>query len=90
MPNKQGFDEYFGIPYSNDMWPMHPLQGPVFNFDPLPLFENQKIIDTLTDQSSLTTQITERSIEFIEKNKENPFFIYIAHPTTSRAIVCFM
>jgi len=47
---------------------------------PLPLFENEKIIDTLIDQSLLTTQITERSLEFINKNKDNPFFLYIAHP----------
>tara|TARA_R110002049_G_scaffold116110_1_gene268451 strand:+ start:9780 stop:11207 length:1428 start_codon:yes stop_codon:yes gene_type:complete len=80
MPNKQGFDEYFGIPYSNDMWPMHPQQGTVFNFGPLPLYENETIIDTLTNQSSLTTQITERSINFIKKNKDAPFFLYIAHP----------
>lgn len=80
MPNNQGFDEYFGIPYSGDMWPLHPQQGTVFNFDPLPLFENEVIIDTLNDQSSLTTQITERSVDFITKNKDNPFFLYIAHP----------
>ncbi|MFK7935192.1 MAG: sulfatase [Saprospiraceae bacterium] len=80
MPTKQGFDEYFGIPYSNDMWPYHPQQGPIFNFDVLPLYENETIIDTLTDQSQLTTQITERSVDFIEKNKENPFFLYVAHP----------
>lgn len=80
MPNKQGFDEYFGIPYSNDMWPLHPQQGPIFDFDPLPLYENENIIDTLTDQSQLTTQITERSIDFIKKNKEKPFFLYVAHP----------
>jgi len=80
MPNNQGFDEYFGIPYSNDMWPFHPQQGPIFNFDPLPLFENETIIDTLTNQATLTTQITERSVDFIERNKENPFFLYIAHP----------
>lgn len=80
MPNNQGFDEYFGIPYSNDMWPFHPQQGPIFDFDPLPLFENETIIDTLTNQSSLTTQITERSVDFINKNKDSPFFLYIAHP----------
>ena len=80
MPNNQGFDEYFGIPYSNDMWPFHPQQGPIFNFDVLPLYENQKIIDTLTDQSALTTQITKRSVNFIAKNKDNPFFLYVAHP----------
>ena len=80
MPNAQGFDDYFGIPYSNDMWPLHPQQGPIFNFKPLPLYENQNIIDTLEDQSQLTTQITERAINFIEKNKNNPFFLYVAHP----------
>ncbi|MBT8205316.1 MAG: sulfatase, partial [Eudoraea sp.] len=80
MPNNQGFDTYFGIPYSNDMWPLHPQQGPIFDFDPLPVFENETIIDTLTDQSLLTTQITERSVDFIQKNKDNPFLLYIAHP----------
>lgn len=80
MPNNQGFDEYFGIPYSNDMWPLHPQQGPVFDFGPLPLYENETVIDTLTDQTSLTTQITERSVEFIKRNKDNPFFLYMAHP----------
>ncbi|CAM1371392.1 sulfatase family protein [Tenacibaculum xiamenense] len=80
MPNNQGFDEYFGIPYSNDMWPLHPQQGSVFNFDPLPLYENETIIDTLTNQTSLTTQITKRSVDFIKRNKNNPFFLYIAHP----------
>ena len=80
LPTKQGFDEYFGIPYSNDMWPHHPQQGPIFNFGPLPLFENDRIIDTLDDQSLLTTQITERSVDFISKNKEQPFFLYVAHP----------
>ena len=80
MPNNQGFDEYFGIPYSNDMWPMHPLQGPIFNFDPLPLYENETIIDTLEDQSDLTTQITERSVQFIGDHSDEPFFLYVAHP----------
>ena len=80
MPNKHGFDEWFGIPYSNDMWPFHPQQGPVFNFTDLPLYENEKVIDTLTDQYLLTTQITERSVDFINRNKENPFFLYVPHP----------
>lgn len=80
MPNNHGFDEYFGIPYSNDMWPLHPQQGPIFNFGPLPLYENEKVIDTLTDQTNLTTEITERSVDFINRNKENPFFLYVPHP----------
>lgn len=80
MPNRHGFDEYFGIPYSNDMWPYHPQQGPIFNFPDLPLYENETVIDTLTEQSHLTTQITERSVDFINRNKENPFFLYVPHP----------
>ena len=80
MPTKQGFDEYFGIPYSNDMWPLHPQQGPIFDFGPLPLYENEKVIDTLTDQTNLTTLITQYSVDFIERNKDNPFFLYVPHP----------
>ncbi|MEM7379634.1 MAG: sulfatase [Bacteroidota bacterium] len=80
LPTKHGFDEYFGIPYSNDMWPYHPQQGPIFDFDPLPLYNNEQVIDTLTDQSQLTTKITEHSVDFINRNKDNPFFLYVPHP----------
>ena len=79
LPTRQGFDEYFGIPYSNDMWPLHPWQGTVFNFPPLDLIENETVIDTLEDQSLITTQYTERAVQFIEKNKERPFFLYLPH-----------
>lgn len=80
LPTRHGFDEWFGIPYSNDMWPYHPQQGPVFNFPDLPLYENEIVIDTLEEQSQLTTQITERSVDFIKRNKNNPFFLYVPHP----------
>ncbi len=80
MPLNQGFDTYYGIPYSNDMWPLHPQQGPVFNFGPLPLYEDDRIIDTLTDQSFLTKALTERSTEFIREHSDEPFFLYLAHP----------
>ncbi len=79
LPTRQGFDEYFGIPYSNDMWPHHPQQGPVFSFKDLPLFENETIIDTLDEQSMTTTWYTERAVKFIEKNKAQPFFLYVPH-----------
>lgn len=79
-PLQNGFDEYFGIPYSNDMWPNHPWQGSVFDFPPLPLYDGVEVIDTLDDQSSLTTDITERVVSFIEKNKDRPFFAYVPHP----------
>ncbi|MEK9750132.1 MAG: sulfatase [Flavobacteriaceae bacterium] len=80
LPTRNGFDEYFGIPYSNDMWPYHPQQGTVFNFGPLPLYENEQVIDTLSDQSNLTTQLTERAVDFISRKKDDPFFLYVAHP----------
>ena len=80
LPTRHGFDEWFGIPYSNDMWPHHPWQGTVFNFPPLPLYQNETVIDTLEDQSQLTTQLTEKSVDFINRNKDNPFFLYVPHP----------
>lgn len=79
-PLHHGFDEYFGIPYSNDMWPLHPWQGSIFNFPDLPLYDGFSIVDTLLDQSNLTTQITERAVHFINENKDNPFFLYVPHP----------
>ncbi|MCB0670170.1 MAG: sulfatase [Saprospiraceae bacterium] len=79
LPTRQGFDEYFGIPYSNDMWPHHPWQGTVFNFPDLPLVENETVIDTLEDQSMITTWYTEHAVDFIKRNKEKPFFLYLPH-----------
>ncbi|GLR17413.1 sulfatase family protein [Portibacter lacus] len=80
LPLNHGFDEYIGIPYSNDMWPFHPQQGPVFNFKPLPLIQGNDVIDTLTDQSNLTVDLTNHSVDFIKRHKEEPFFLYLAHP----------
>ncbi|MDG2175781.1 MAG: sulfatase [Gammaproteobacteria bacterium] len=79
MPTNQGFDAFFGIPYSNDMWPGHPLQER-FNFSALKLYENETAIEELDDQSDLTQLLTVRSVEFIKENKANPFFLYLAHP----------
>lgn len=80
MPLRQGFDTYYGIPYSNDMWPFHPQQGPIFNFGPLPLYEDERVIDTVTDQSFLTQELTRRSVDFIRGKSDQPFFLYLAHP----------
>jgi arylsulfatase len=79
LPTRQGFDEYFGIPYSNDMWPHHPWQGTVFNFPVLPLVQNESVIDTLDDQSMITTWYTDHAVSFIRKNKDKPFFLYLPH-----------
>jgi arylsulfatase A-like enzyme len=79
LPTKQGFDEFYGIPYSNDMWPQHPQTKNYY--PPLPLFLNDKVVDTLhNDQSKLTTELTERAVDFIRRKKDQPFFLYLAHP----------
>jgi len=77
LPTRNGFDEYLGLPYSNDMWPGHPEVGD--RFPPLPLIENEKTIESNPDQSQLTTRYTERAVRFIERNKARPFFLYLAH-----------
>lgn len=79
LPLQNGFDEYYGLPYSNDMWPYHPQQGEVFNFPDLPTIDGNEIIGYNTDQSQFTTDYTTRTINFIRKNKKNPFFVYLAH-----------
>src|SRR5262245_399463 len=78
LPLRHGFDEYLGLPYSNDMWPNHPSAEKGFYPD-LPLIENDKVVKLMPDQSQLTTWYTERAVKFIEKNKNNPFFLYLPH-----------
>ncbi|WP_373397760.1 sulfatase [Algoriphagus halophilus] len=80
LPTEQGFDSYYGLPYSNDMWPHHPEVKDYY--PPLPLFQNATVIDTLDDQSMLTTNYTEKALEFIEQSKDQPFFLYLAHSMT--------
>ena len=66
LPTRQGFDEYFGLPYSNDM-------------TPLPLLENEDVIEYSPDLSQLTKRYTERALDFITRNQQNRFFLYFAH-----------
>jgi arylsulfatase A len=75
LPTRHGFDEYFGLPYSNDMWPRHPTM----KFPPLPLIEGEKVIAENPDQNQLTTWYTERAVRFIGRNKDRPFFLYVPH-----------
>ena len=91
LPLNHGFDTFLGIPYSNDMWPVDFDGNQISDssdwrkksYPQLPLIENFNKIDeirTLEDQARLTTLFTERSVEFINNNKENPFFLYLPHP----------
>lgn len=80
LPVSHGFDEYFGLPYSNDMWPYHPTAGD--RFPDLPLIEGARVVNpavTGEDQQNLTTWYTERSVDFIERNHDGPFLLYLAH-----------
>lgn len=75
LPTRQGFDEFFGIPYSDDMtkdkrpdtWPE------------LPLMRGEKVIEAPVDRDFLVKRCTEEAITFIEKNRERPFFVYLPH-----------
>lgn len=77
LPTNQGFDYYFGLPFSNDMGPdARPGAG---KFGPLPLMRNEKIIEKGPDQASLTKRYTKEAIQFIKENKKTPFFLYLAY-----------
>jgi len=98
LPLQSGFDEYLGLPYSNDMWPVgydgKPLPDDHWKAErhpPLPLIEGNETIDlieTLADQDRLTTMYTERAVDFIDRhaararNGSRPFFLYLAHTMT--------
>ena len=80
LPTRHGFDEWLGLPYSNDMWP--PNRG----MPPLPLFDGEEVIDhdvTADDQATLTGRYTARAVDFIERTAKagdgKPFFLYLAH-----------
>jgi arylsulfatase A-like enzyme len=80
LPTHRGFDDFFGLPYSNDEWPFHPEKPGLF--PPLPLFDGDRLVNpniTQNEMDQLTTWYTERAIKFIEQNKEQPFFLYMAH-----------
>ena len=78
LPTRHGFDDFYGILYSNDMWPFH-AEYPD-SYPDLMLYDKETPIKVLEDQSNLTKDLTTKSVEFIEKNKNNPFFLYLAHP----------
>ncbi|MFN6161837.1 MAG: sulfatase [Planctomycetota bacterium] len=90
LPQAHGFDRYYGLPYSNDMWPFHPAaleaqkkdpnRKPLF--PPLPMVEGSAVCDpevTAEDQQQMTAQYTRRAVEFIRENRDKPFFLYLPH-----------
>jgi arylsulfatase A-like enzyme len=77
LPLRHGFDEYLGLPYSNDMWPRHPTAPQ--SYPPLPLIEGDKVVKIDPDQTQLTTMYTERAVSFIERNERRPFLLYLPH-----------
>ena len=91
LPTNHGFDEYFGIPYSNDMWPLHPAviasrerdPNAESRFPPLPLIEGTTVVNANVqpqDQEQFTRQFTERAVDFIKRHADQPFFVYLPHP----------
>lgn len=92
LPRAQGFDSYYGIPYSNDMF--HPDNkgkravrrdaswknpGNCLTDWKAPLVENEEIIELPVDQRSITRRYTDRAISFVKQNKDQPFFLYLPH-----------
>lgn len=66
LPTRNGFDSYFGIPYSNDM-------------KPCPLMRGEQTVEEPVDQPSLSRRYTEEAVKFLEENKSKPFFLYLAY-----------
>ncbi|MEM8911207.1 MAG: sulfatase [Planctomycetota bacterium] len=96
LPTAHGFDEFYGIPYSNDMWPLHPdtirrqQKDPSDpgKWPPLPIIEaasgtSPTIVNSNvqpSDQEGMTAELTRRGVEFIRRDDERPFFLYLPHP----------
>lgn len=74
LPTSQGFDSYFGIPYSNDM----PSPAPGGGRGAV-LMENEEVFEHPAGQATLTERYTDRAVRFIRENKDRPFFLYLPH-----------
>lgn len=75
-PLRHGFYEFLGIPYSNDNGPLHPV---VRTIPSLPWIDGEKTAELDPDQSQFTRRLTERAIQFLERNRERPYFLYLPH-----------
>ena len=76
-PRRHGFDEWFGIPYSNDNSRYHPTLAP--EMPPLPLQDGEEVTELDPDQSRFTRRFTDRALAFIERHAARPFFLYLPH-----------
>jgi arylsulfatase A len=75
LPTNHGFDEYFGIPFSNDMGrQVDRLERP-----PLPLLRNDEVIQQQPDQRGITERYVDETLQFMRRDRKNPFFLYLAH-----------
>ena len=89
LPMRHGFDLFFGIPYSNDMWPGHPERPK--EWPPLPLIEGEKTIERISAidrQDPLTSRFTDRAVQFVQEHHERPFLLYLAHPQPHVPLAC--
>ena len=80
LPTRQGFDHFFGLPYSHDIEPHNPKR----KFPPLPLLEGEEVVELGPNADHLTKRFTERAVEFIKQNKDEPFFLYVPYATPHR------
>ncbi len=87
MPLNHGFDSFYGIPYSNDMRPEGKWDYASKNFPPLPFLDGHDTVGVSLDQGSFIEMFTQRSIDFIHQNKDNPFFLYLAHTAPHTPLV---
>ncbi|MFB3905075.1 MAG: sulfatase [Acidobacteriota bacterium] len=86
LPTENGFDSYFGIPYSNDMDPVpgvpkgiRRFQEPKVEYWNVPLMRNKEVIERPANQATLTRRYTDEAIKFIQAQKSSPFFLYLAY-----------
>jgi arylsulfatase len=76
LPTRRGFDEWQGLPYSNDNGPLHPVTRGIPS---LPWYKNETVVELDPDQSQFTKRITDIALEFIDRNQDRPFFLYLPH-----------